>query len=170
MADTNSAMISNQIRGFAIVFLEQQSMAVMGSEDAGGRLWCSLVFGSPGFLKASGSSLDLELASVEIDEADPFWTNIEVNHKIGMLVIDLVTKKRFRINGTVTREERKLHIGISEAFPNCAQYITRRQLRRTKMGMKRADAFGEALGADQVASVACGGYAVRHLWPHYERS
>ena len=86
--------------------------------------------GHPGFIKA------IALQTVEIDLKltvrafeDPFWTNIQGENRIGMLVIELATRRRLRINGAIARPTSdKLDLQVLESYPNCPKYIQRRHL------------------------------------------
>ena len=47
--------------------------------------------------------------------------------EIGILVIDLRSRARLRVNGRVEfPAENQLHIDVEQAYPNCPQYIQRR--------------------------------------------
>jgi len=60
------------------------------------------------------------------DPRDRFWSNAE--GPVGMLAIDLATRKRYRINGTMRRDGDQLVLEVDEAYPNCPKYISRRIL------------------------------------------
>jgi predicted pyridoxine 5'-phosphate oxidase superfamily flavin-nucleotide-binding protein len=153
MAERNRVIIANRITFGARPFLQQQSMAVFGSRDQEDSLWCSIVFGNPGFMRSDdGYALDLDLSQVAVQEKDPLWANIEVNSAAGMLAIDLATRRRIRINGLLSRpRENSLRLDVQEAYPNCPKYITRRQLRTvsTELTEGLPDTTGATLGPDQ---------------------
>ena len=153
MAERNGVIIANRIIGGARPFLQQQSMAVFGSRDQEDSLWCSIIFGNPGFMRSDdGYALDLDLSQVAVQEKDPLWANIEVNSAAGMLAIDLATRRRIRINGLLSRpRENSLRLDVQEAYPNCPKYITRRQLRTvsTELTEGLPDTTGATLGPDQ---------------------
>jgi len=131
MAERNGVMIAERIMGAALPFLAQQSMAVFASRDAEGRLWASMLFGSRGFMKSpDGKSVDFDLTQVAVQSEDPFWRNIEANPAVGMLAIDLGTRRRIRINGDIRRPaDNRLQLSVRESFPNCPKYITRRTVK-----------------------------------------
>ena len=136
MAERNGSLIADRIMGGALPFLAQQSMVVFGSRDGQGRLWASMLFGSRGFMKsADGRSVDFDLSLVAVQQHDPFWQNIEANPTVGMLAIELGSRRRIRINGDISRPtENTLQLGVREAFANCPKYITRRMVKTVATG------------------------------------
>lgn len=108
-------------------------MAVMGSQDKGGRLWASLLFGKPGFLEpaSDGRSLRILLSKVVRQPFDPLWRNIANNPRVGMLVIDLGSRRRLRSNGRASSmNSEEILLEIDEAYPNCLKYIQWRHVRQ----------------------------------------
>jgi uncharacterized protein len=128
IADRHSQLILGTILEAAKPFLEDQFMVVLASTDSEGAAWSSILYGYPGFAYATGdSSLHIDVS--ERDTSDPIWANILQNPEIGLLFIDLGSRRRYRINGQVeSMEENGLNIAVSEAFPNCPKYIQKRQL------------------------------------------
>ncbi|RZA34722.1 MAG: pyridoxamine 5'-phosphate oxidase family protein, partial [Lysobacteraceae bacterium] len=135
IADRNGTVIASRILGGARGFIGKQFMVVLASSDADGRVWSSVVYGKPGFVSAAGDALiALEVAAGHRDRADPFWTNIAANPAVGMLFIELGTRRRYRINGVVShKNEAGLQITVQEAYPNCPKFIQRRELRAMSM-------------------------------------
>jgi hypothetical protein len=77
---------------------------------------------------------------------------MEVNSAVGMLAIDLATRRRIRINGLLSRPcETSLRLDVQESYPNCPKYITRRQLRTVSAESTESlpDTAGTTLGPDQ---------------------
>ncbi len=133
IADRNGVMVGNRILRGALPFLAQQSMAVLGTRGPAGQLWCSVLFGHPGFLQSSdGFTLDIDLSQALVQKHDVFWGNIKLDPQVGMLVIDLATRRRLRINGQVAwASSSKLSLQVKESYPNCPKYITRREVKLT---------------------------------------
>ncbi|KAF1042026.1 MAG: hypothetical protein GAK35_02955 [Herbaspirillum frisingense] len=131
IADRNAVMVSDTVIGGARPFIAKQFMAVFGSIDDDGRPWASLVFGKPGFVStADGSAISVNVAREERDQADPLWRNIARNRDVGMLFIELGSRRRYRVNGRIERFDADgAEVAIREAYPNCPRYIQRRQLR-----------------------------------------
>jgi predicted pyridoxine 5'-phosphate oxidase superfamily flavin-nucleotide-binding protein len=132
IADRNIAVLSDTVIAGARPFIAKQFMAVLASIDAEGQVWSSLVFGKPGFLHTdSGRSILIDLPEKERDLADPLWENLAFQPDIGMLFIELGSRRRYRVNGTVQQlDARGAEVAIREAYPNCPKYIQRRHLRQ----------------------------------------
>ncbi len=132
IAQRNGAVLANAIMRGALAFLRQQPMAVLGSQNQEGRLWASLLFGNPGFLDPAndGRSLCISLSEADRQPADPLWRNIATNPQIGMLVIELGSRRRLRINGRASLHADDILVEVEEAYPNCPKYIQRRHVRR----------------------------------------
>jgi hypothetical protein len=95
---------------------------VIGSVDDAGRPWASLLTGAPGFL-SSPDPHTLNIGSMR-DPTDPVWRGIYDGAALGLLGIELHTRRRNRLNGAVE------HIGpdgfrvrVEHSFGNCPRYI-----------------------------------------------
>lgn len=125
----NGRAISDSIIGGAFRFVEQQSMVVLGSVDGAGDGWASILFGEPGFLHVRDErTLELDLSRAAVHANDPLLTNLQRDPRVGLLLIELATRRRLRINGTVTRDGDLVTVQVEESFPNCPKYIQRRAL------------------------------------------
>lgn len=125
----NGRVISSAIPAPARPFVSQQSHVAIGWLDPSGDPWASLVVGEPGFascdeggtvvtIRTSGSAMDLGTLHDDIRATDA----------LGMLFIDLATRRRLRVNGVVERSTaRELRIAVEQAFPNCPKYIQKRE-------------------------------------------
>lgn len=158
VADRNGSIISDRIMGGALPFLEQQSMAVFGSRDGLGRLWTSMLFGVRGFMKSTdGRVVDFDLSQAAVQLNDPFWQNIEANSTVGMLAIELGSRRRIRINGDISRSAgNALQLRVRESYPNCPKYITRRIVKTVPTGKPVNSEIdrGSVLGPEQEALLA----------------
>lgn len=127
-AQRNGGVIAAAIMPGAWRFIEQQPMAVAGSLDGAGNAWASLLFGQPGFMKvADERTAEFDLTKTVSNSHDPFWKNIESNPEIGMLVIELATRRRLRINGKLQYiNSEHLRLNVAQSYPNCPKYIQRR--------------------------------------------
>jgi hypothetical protein len=130
-ARMTAAAIQDHIPHGAMSFIAQQSMAVIGSLDTQGRVWASLVLGQPGFLQAiNDQSLQLQRSKCCAATGDPLWGNLDANRQLGILLIELSTRRRLRINGQLGAGNKEaVHIQVAQAYANCPKYIQRRQLR-----------------------------------------
>lgn len=156
IAQRNGRIIADKIIPGALKFIEQQPMVVLGSVDVSENVWASILFGSPGFISAvDQSTVKFDLNQAVCNKQDPFWTNIEHNPQIGMLVIELATRRRLRINGEVSLSETKLHLNVWESYPNCPKYIQRRHITRNhKTTTSKEARTGLTLSAEQSAFIA----------------
>lgn len=129
-AAQNGRIIADSIPKGALTFIEQQPMVILGSVDAQQNIWASVLFGHPGFVQPVDSqTIKFDLKQAFGHPSDPFWANSQPDNLIGMLVIELASRRRLRANGTVsqtTSEQLCLH--VLEFYPNCPKYIQRRHL------------------------------------------
>jgi predicted pyridoxine 5'-phosphate oxidase superfamily flavin-nucleotide-binding protein len=126
----NSQMISDSIIQGALKFISQQPLAIMGSLDKELNVWASVLVGKPGFMTAvDEQTVEFDLTRSAENSEDPFWTNIEDQSQVGMLLIELGTRRRLRINGRITRSApEQLRLEVEAAYPNCPKYIQRRNI------------------------------------------
>jgi len=122
-------IVRNRLLPGAQEFIERQIMVVSASLDSQGRVWASLLQGMPGFIRVVDEyTLHLTLDPSRLDTADPLWTNIHTEKRIGLLLIEFETRRRLRINGTVSRvHPDSLTVSIQTCYPNCPKYIQQRQ-------------------------------------------
>ncbi|APG05550.1 pyridoxamine 5'-phosphate oxidase [Luteibacter rhizovicinus DSM 16549] len=131
VADRNVTLVSDTVIGGARPFIAKQFMVVLGSVDASGDVWASALFGQPGFIHTTdGRAIQIDVPEGSRDPVDPLWTNIASGRDLGMLFIELGSRRRYRVNGTVSRiDGNGIDVSIREAYPNCPKYIQRRHLR-----------------------------------------
>lgn len=133
-AHSNGAVITKRIPGAALNFIAQQSMVILGSTDINARIWTSAIFGPSGFIEAlDTATVKIDFSNTSISNTDPFWSNIQSNAQLGIIVIELGSRRRLRINGQIEKvSEHIYHINIDQAYPNCPQYIQRRHILHAK--------------------------------------
>jgi predicted pyridoxine 5'-phosphate oxidase superfamily flavin-nucleotide-binding protein len=149
MAATVGEMIGDAIPIGGRAFLANQRLLAVSGTDATGRLWASVWSGAPGF---ATSSPDGRGVTIVRDATDPIVPR--VGEPLGLLAIELATRRRLRINGMITRlDDATLELEVAEAFPNCPKYITRRELRTATPRGAIVDGDG-ALDADRIATIA----------------
>ena len=159
-AQGSGRVISDTIIRGALKFIAQQPMAVLGSVDDDQNVWASILFGRPGFMTSPDEkTVEFDLSQAGINPHDPFWTNIEQNPRVGMLLIELATRRRLRINGEASRpsaDRLRLHLAVAESYPNCPKYIQRRQTTIESLDGPNANSRrdGHALGDDQQTLIA----------------
>src|SRR6188508_941440 len=91
------AIVEGTIFPAARRFLAEQRILVAASLDAHGRPWASLLTGEPGFAQAVDETL-LRIAAQPVP-GDPLGANLAARPELGLLAIDLRTRRRVRVNG-----------------------------------------------------------------------
>ncbi|TNC12263.1 flavin-nucleotide-binding protein [Methylobacterium terricola] len=106
-------------------FLAGLPFVVAGSVDARGEAWATLLAGAPGFVAApTPRRLTLD---VRPDPADPATEGLRAGEAVGLLGIELHTRRRNRVNGVLRAAAGDgLHLAVEQSFGNCPQYITLR--------------------------------------------
>jgi len=156
--ESNGAMIGNKIMSGAVNFIRAQKMAVVSSRDAPGRRWASVVLGKAGFLQPSSDrrSLTMAIDPAENDASDPLWENLKADVHIGVLIIELASRRRLRVNGLAVRANDALAVMVEESFANCPKYITRREIKiepREQIAKGERVFQGHKLGKPQILMV-----------------
>jgi uncharacterized protein len=158
IADRNGQVIAPTVPAAAVAFVGQQPMAVLATVDSRHRPWASLLFGVPGFLRVeSPARLAADLSRAWPHPDDPFRRNIESDPRLGMLLVELATRRRLRINGGASVHAGALDLAVDRAYANCPKYIQRRHLAERpaeRDGDLPAAIRGTALSPDQRAMLA----------------
>lgn len=95
---------------------------VLGGVDDRGRPWATMVAGAPGFV-TSPDATTLVLDAVP-GPGDPLATALTPGAPVGVLGIELATRRRNRANGVVrARQAEQLTIEVQQSFGNCPKYI-----------------------------------------------
>ncbi|WP_341710779.1 pyridoxamine 5'-phosphate oxidase family protein [Erythrobacter sp.] len=106
-------------------FFEQLPFLVAGTVDATGDVWATLLAGEPGFAH-SPDPRQLTI-TLPIDTNDPAISGEEAGGAIGILGIELNTRRRNRMNGAIASiGEGGFSIAVEHSFGNCPQYIQTR--------------------------------------------
>jgi uncharacterized protein len=148
MAQQNGRVINDTIPKGALKFIEQQSMVILGSVDARQNIWTSVLLGSAGFIKPIDEKvIEIDLTQTILNPDDPFWTNIETDRRLGILAIELSSRRRLRINGTIAQLTRdRLRLDVLESYPNCPKYIQRRHIFRNPDSIDTKPEFQSRFG------------------------
>ena len=105
---------------------EQLPQLWVGSLDAQGRPWASLLSGAPGFVR-SPDARHLVVSALPI-EGDPLGGALTPEAPLGLLGIQLHTRRRNRVNGRVARTfDQGFVLRVDQSFGNCPQYIAARE-------------------------------------------
>lgn len=114
----------------AAEFLAQRRWAVLSTADEAGRPWASVLSGEPGFISVVSDATPVaSLLRIEADPlpGDPLQENLHSGTPVGLLAIDLATRRRMRVNAKLLAGDRgALLLHVDQVFSNCHKYIQRR--------------------------------------------
>jgi uncharacterized protein len=103
-------------------FYRQLPFIVLGSVDGSGDAWVTLLSGRPGFM-TSPDPRQLSFAAYA-DPQDPASAALAEGAAIGLLGIELHTRRRNRMNGILQGlSDEGFTVNVEHAFGNCPQYI-----------------------------------------------
>lgn len=109
-------------------FHTQLPFLVAGARDDAGRSWATLLFGAEGFVTSPDAEtlrLDAKLAT-----GDALEGALVPGADLGLLGIELATRRRNRVNGRIGDDASVLLFQVDQSFGNCPQYIHERDWRR----------------------------------------
>jgi predicted pyridoxine 5'-phosphate oxidase superfamily flavin-nucleotide-binding protein len=108
----------------------------------------TILSGAPGFV-AAPTPVTLRVNALP-GASDPAAPGLVIGNEIGILGLDLATRRRNRANGRIAEVDRNgFVVSVAQSFGNCAQYIQTRTIHRHQ---DTADA-----GADVVAGLDASG-------------
>jgi predicted pyridoxine 5'-phosphate oxidase superfamily flavin-nucleotide-binding protein len=107
-------------------FFAQLPLVLVGSEDADGQPWASVMAAPPGFMQAPDAQhLTIKAPALT---GDPLRNNLAVGAQIGLLGIEPHTRRRNRMNGVVSRSDADgFSLRVTQSFGNCPKYIVTRE-------------------------------------------
>ena len=124
-------------------FFGQLPFLVVGAVDDEGWPWASLLAGRPGFMQ-SPDPVTLEVASLGRTD-DPVRAAIKPGAPLGLLGIEMHTRRRNRLNGRVASlGDGSFTLAVDQSFGNCPQYIRHRSVDFTREP-NHADKGGERI-------------------------
>jgi ferredoxin-NADP reductase/predicted pyridoxine 5'-phosphate oxidase superfamily flavin-nucleotide-binding protein len=107
-------------------FFAQLPFLVVGSIDEAGWPWASILSGKPGFA-TSPDPRRLDIA-VRPLAGDPLAAALVPGAALGILGIELATRRRNRANGRVAAiDQTGFSLAVEQSFGNCPQYIQLRE-------------------------------------------
>ncbi len=110
-------------------FYQQLPFMLAGAVDAQQRPWATLLEGPEGFV-TSPDPQRLLLAA-QPDEQDPAAAGLQAGQAIGLLGIELHTRRRNRINGVIQQVSADgLAVAVEHSYGNCPKYIQARAYTR----------------------------------------
>jgi len=130
------------------IFHTSLPFLVAGAMDSQGRPWATLLSGPDGFV-TSPDSRSLVLDGVSLD-GDPLDGALASGRHLGLLGIELATRRRNRMNGRVrAAEDGRLIFDVDQTFGNCPQYIREREWTRVANHVAGPSEKSDRLSADQ---------------------
>ncbi len=107
-------------------FFKAQPFMVVSARDESGRPWATVLEGEVGFVQSS-NPVSLEISSRPA-KGDALETALAAGSEIGLLGIELATRRRNRVNGkVVSSDETGIRFAVGQSFGNCPQYIRSRE-------------------------------------------
>jgi predicted pyridoxine 5'-phosphate oxidase superfamily flavin-nucleotide-binding protein len=106
-------------------FFAQLPMLLVGSTDQHGQPWASVLCAAPGFVQSPQPGQ--LLVQVLPKSSDPLSSNLQRGTGLGVLGIELPTRRRNRMNGQVSAvNDSGFAIQVRQSFGNCPKYIQTR--------------------------------------------
>jgi predicted pyridoxine 5'-phosphate oxidase superfamily flavin-nucleotide-binding protein len=113
-------------------FLAERRLVVLAAPDDRNRPWASLLSGPPGFARL------LDEHTLRIDAVptpnDPLALSLKTDSPAGIIVPDLATRRRLRVNGRLETVDEAILIHVDFAYSNCPKYIQVREPERESTG------------------------------------
>ncbi|MFK3971703.1 pyridoxamine 5'-phosphate oxidase family protein [Pseudomonas sp. NPDC087358] len=117
-------------------FYEHLPYLFIGAVDEQGWPWASLLDANAGFI-VSPNARTLEIARLP-DAGDPAGGQFTPGAAVGMLGIDLHSRRRNRINGHIVQvDDKGFSVVVEHSFGNCPQYIQLRQLKQVALSTEQ---------------------------------
>ncbi len=114
--------IHQAIPDVAANFVASRPWIIIATAGEDGRPWASLLGGAPGFVRVRDEHT-LAIAATP-RSGDPLERTMATSRFAGLLAIDLATRRRMRLNGTLHREpDGALRIEADQVYANCPKYI-----------------------------------------------
>jgi ferredoxin-NADP reductase/predicted pyridoxine 5'-phosphate oxidase superfamily flavin-nucleotide-binding protein len=135
-------------------FYQQLPFMLYGAVDADGNPWASILEGAPGFAHSPEPTL-LQFGSLPGND-DP--AQLQEGAAIGLLGIELHTRRRNRLNGRVGAVTAGgFEVKVEQSFGNCPQYIQLRQFRSVPLADPATRIAQHLNGLDDAAKAMIAG-------------
>jgi uncharacterized protein len=142
--------VRNHIDDDDRAFIEARDMFFIATADEDGKPQSSYKGGNPGFVRVLD---ERTIAFPNYDGNGMYLTmgNLAVNPRVGLLFIDFEGRKRMRLNGVASIDERDplladypeaqfiVRVRATEVFPNCPRYIHEYKLVQRSRFVPKAD-------------------------------
>jgi uncharacterized protein len=114
------------------IFFANLPFVLAATTDDSGWPIATILTGPPGFI-ASPDAKTLCIGA-SLDRSDPATQYLRTGAAVGLLGIDIATRRRNRANGVITASGGLLEIAVCESFGNCPRYIHTRAIGRIRTG------------------------------------
>lgn len=140
LADRVGRIINAEIPPVAAAFVAAQPFVIVSTVDAAGQPTASLLGGPPGFASAANA----RTLTIAPAFGHDVFADVEATGAIGILAIDLATRRRMRVNGTAMRRGDSIVVTTREVYSNCPQYITPRRFAPKSLSVASHDLIAAA--------------------------
>ncbi len=118
------------------LFFNRLPFVVIAARDEKGAPWATLLAGTPGFVQ-SPDSQRLRVKSMPL-AGDALENSLISGAGIGILGIELETRRRNRVNGELSDSDGiSFTIKVQQSYGNCPQYISKRIWQRADSNQKK---------------------------------
>ncbi|MGQ3032201.1 MAG: flavin-nucleotide-binding protein, partial [Ferrovibrionaceae bacterium] len=124
-------------------FYAQLPFVVLGAVDPAGDPWATLLAGRPGFM-TSPTPTTLDIAATP-DAGDPAGAGMAAGDPVGLLGIEMHSRRRNRMNGIVAPLASGFRVDVDQSFGNCPRYIQLREVAAAEAPAAAAPAAVEEL-------------------------
>jgi uncharacterized protein len=125
MAELGARVIRDAMPEQHRSFFARLPFILAGYENDAKQVWASLLAGPPGFV----SSPDARRLRIDVAPAatDPIASALRPGHAVGLLGIELPTRRRNRANGRIAvADAAGFVLDVEESYGNCPKYIEKR--------------------------------------------
>ncbi len=151
MAEVGEQVIRTFMPDQHRIFFGQLPFVVVGALDAEGQPWASILSGLPGFME-SPHARRLEISAAPV-AGDPLHEALRLGAPVGLLGIELPTRRRNRMNGFIlAKDENGFAVQVEESFGNCPQYIQKRDYAAFSQAGTAVEPF-DGLPVDAAAAI-----------------
>ena len=121
-----AAAVSDYLLQQHRLFFSFLPFVIVGAVDPEGAPWATIQAGAPGFL-STPDPFTLQV-DVRREPADPADRGMEDGDAVGLLGIEMPTRRRSRLNGVVRRDRSESYaVTVKQSFGNCQRFIWPRQ-------------------------------------------
>lgn len=122
-----AGVIRSTMPSVAQEFLRSQRIVVMSTVGSDGRVWASILTGKPGFMQpVDERTLRIDAEPVS---GDPLTENLQTGDEIGVLVIELSTRRRMKVKGKAELlQNGGIYVHAERVYALCPKYIQARDV------------------------------------------